>query len=333
MSRHIQHIVPVLLLLLSLTTQAKQQPTALTVEQRQQFTYYWYAARQAITEERFADAYALLQFCNALNPHDGQTLTFLGVLYQGIGNEERALEAYKKAFETDPRDQWYKYSTTLLEKNTDESREMALKAMEKAYKEQKAAKTVDEDLLEQLKRLYITEEMWKKALAMQDELDKIKGFDGYSALTRYRVYAMWHKPKKAIEAIDKYLEIDPTDLRFLYFRLELMEQTGAKQKDLYEIYERILAIAPYNLTVLNNYAYHLATHGGDLTKAEKMSQITIREEPNNAIYLDTYGWILHLKGQDELALFYLNRAAWNATEGSKDVIQQHIVHINNEKKK
>ena len=39
-----------------------------TVEQNQQFRYYWYAARQAIDQERYGDAFALLQFCNALNP-------------------------------------------------------------------------------------------------------------------------------------------------------------------------------------------------------------------------------------------------------------------------
>ena len=39
-----------------------------------------------------------------------------------------------------------------------------------------------------------------------------------------------------------------------------------------------------------------------------MSEQTIRENPNYPVYLDTYGWILHLKGQDELAKFYLNKA-------------------------
>jgi len=80
--------------------------------------------------------------------------------------------------------------------------------------------------------------------------------------------------------------------------------------------------------VLNNYAYHLATHGGDLTKAEQMSAVTIREQPNNPVYLDTYGWILHLKGQDELAKFYLNKALWNAQKtGNKEEIEKHLEAI------
>mgnify|MGYP002516298473 FL=1 len=103
-----------------------------------------------------------------------------------------------------------------------------------------------------------------------------------------------------------------------------MEQMGARTADLYALYEKILAIDPYQLLVLNNYAYHLATHGGDLKRAERMSERTIREEPNNPVYLDTYGWILYLQGQRSLALFYLHRAAQYADDETRAVIEEHI---------
>ena len=79
--------------------------------------------------------------------------------------------------------------------------------------------------------------------------------------------------------------------------------------------------------VLNNYAYYLATHKGDLQKAERMSAITIREEPNNPVYLDTYGWILHMQGQDELAIFYLKRALSNSKEELQGEIKAHIKEL------
>ena len=97
------------------------------------------------------------------------------------------------------------------------------------------------------------------------------------------------------------------------------------------MYERILEIAPYNLVVLNNYAYLLATHKGDLKKAEQMSQMTIREEPNNPTFLDTYGWIMHLQGQNELARFYLSKALQNATNENRDVITEHLIKVKGEK--
>ena len=76
--------------------------------------------------------------------------------------------------------------------------------------------------------------------------------------------------------------------------------------------------------VLNNYAYHLATHGGDLTQAAKMSSLAIREQPNNPVFLDTYGWILHLQGQDDLAKFYLQKALRNVETEHSEEIQSHI---------
>jgi len=274
---------------------AQPQPVPLTTEQEQQFTYYWYAARQAIEEERFPEAYALLQFCDAIKPNDAQTLYYIGVMYQVLGKQQE-------------------YIATL----------------EQAYRVSGDKKS--EDLLDHLLRIYISKAEWKQALRMQDELDRVRRYDAYSAMTRYRIYAMAGEPKKAIKAIDKYLKTDPTNLRFLLFRVELTEQTGARTKELYALYKRVLELDPYNIYVLNNYAYHLATHGGNLKEAERMSAITIREDPGNPVYMDTYGWIMHLQGQDELALFYFNRALWNTRdEKVKNEIEKHIRLLKSEK--
>ena len=303
---------------------AKPQKGKITVEQQQQFTYYWYAAREALENKDYPRALVLLEFCDAIKPNDGQTLTYIGALYDGMGKKEQALETFRRAFEADPRDSWYRYANALKGLNTPEGERQALRVMERALKSQESK--VDEDLLELLMRQYGADKQWKKALSMQDRLDAIRGFNAYSALNRYRIYALWNKPKKAIEVLDKYLEQDPTNLQFILFRIELLEITKAKPADLYAAYEQVLAIQPGHLGILNNYAYHLATHKGDLQKAERMSQITIREDPDNPVYLDTYGWILHLKGQDELAKFYLNRALLHAK--NEETVKEVKKHLN-----
>ena len=284
-----------IILLWALPISAKKAPLApspLTAEQEQQFSYYWYAARNAIDQERYADAYTLLLFCNALKPNDAQTRYYLGIMYQGLGKHEEALQSFEQAYR----------ATT------------------------KGARS--EDLLSRLQRVYMANSQWKEALKIQDELDDLNGYDAYSAITRYRIYAMSAQPQKAIKEIDRYLKTDPNNLQFLLFKLELMEQTNAKPKQLIAMYKRILAVDPYNLMVLNNYAYFLATHKGDLNEAEQLSALTIREQPNNPVFLDTYGWILHLKGQNDLALFYLNRALWNASEETiKTEVLKHLKEI------
>ena len=264
---------------------------SLCAENSQQFMYYWYAAREAIDNNRYPEAYTLLQFCNELQPNDAQTLYYLGVMQKALLHEDEAKASFEQAYAVSKGD-------------------------------------APEEVLDQLLNIYFEEMSWKKAIEIRDVMDAKNGYDAMSALTRYRIYAMNNKTKLAIKAVEDYLKTDPDNLRFLLFRIEILEHTKAKTKVLYAAYDRVLELDPYNAVVLNNYAYHLATHGGDLTKAERMSAITIREQPDNAVYLDTYGWILHLKGQDELAKFYLNKALWNALKtGNKEEIEKHLEAI------
>ena len=88
-------------------------------------------------------------------------------------------------------------------------------------------------------------------------------------------------------------------------------------------------MSPDNLSILNNYAWTLAINGGDLKKAEKMSQRTIQKEANNPTYLDTYAWILHLQGQDSLAMFYIKKALEHADNNGDETIDQHYNEIYN----
>ena len=68
-------------------------------------------------------------------------------------------------------------------------------------------------------------------------------------------------------------------------------------KSAYKAYDKALKIDPSYAPVLNNYAYYLSEEGKQLKKARSMSKKTIEAEPDNATYLDTYGWILHLLGK------------------------------------
>ena len=115
-------------------------------------------------------------------------------------------------------------------------------------------------------------------------------------------------------------------------RLELLSLYGDLQAQLlhYDVaiaaYDEALKLMPENLSVLNNYAWTLAISGGNLKKAEKMSQVTIQKEANNPTYLDTYAWILHLQGQKTLALFYIKKAMEYAGQ-SEPTIQEHYKTI------
>lgn len=71
---------------------------------------------------------------------------------------------------------------------------------------------------------------------------------------------------------------------------DVYHSAGDKEKS-YEMYEKALSYNASNIPVLNNYSYFLAMEGRDLDKAERMSAQTVKAEPDNATYLDTYAWI------------------------------------------
>lgn len=62
-------------------------------------------------------------------------------------------------------------------------------------------------------------------------------------------------------------------------------------------YEEALEIDPNNYIVLNNYSYFLAIRKSNLDKAEKMSALLVKNNPDNPSFLDTHAWVLYTKGK------------------------------------
>lgn len=89
----------------------------------------------------------------------------------------------------------------------------------------------------------------------------------------------------------------------------------------YAAYESALKHNPMNIPTLNNYAYYLSLERRDLDKAEEMSYKTIKAEPDNATYLDTYAWILFEKGNYAEARIYIDDAMLADGEKSSEVVE------------
>ena len=105
-----------------------------------------------------------------------------------------------------------------------------------------------------------------------------------------------------------------------------MYHTQKQMKEAYATYDSALVYNPSNIGALNNYAYYLSVERRDLDKAEEMSYKTVKAEPNNATYLDTYAWILFEKGNYAEARIYIDNAMKSDDEKS-DVIVEHCGDI------
>ncbi|MGI6218528.1 MAG: tetratricopeptide repeat protein [Bacteroidaceae bacterium] len=94
-----------------------------------------------------------------------------------------------------------------------------------------------------------------------------------------------------------------------------------RENEAFAAYDSSLAYNPRNIGSLNNYAYYISLQPqGDLQKAERMSKITIEEEPYNSTYLDTYAWILHRLGKAEEARTYIDRCLALDKEQSAELL-------------
>lgn len=134
---------------------------------------------------------------------------------------------------------------------------------------------------------------------------------------------------KVLEICDQILEIAPKDtsrtLKAWSTKGDIYHLKGENNKS-YKSYERALKLSPDDSYVLNNYAYYLSEEGKNLKKAYEMSRKTVDQEPKNATYLDTFGWILHLMGRSTEAKPYFKKAM---LYGGKDsaVIMDHYADV------
>lgn len=86
-------------------------------------------------------------------------------------------------------------------------------------------------------------------------------------------------------------------------------------------FDDALKVDPDNTYVLNNYAYFMSLRKKNLERAEKYSRRSNELSPNNAVYMDTYGWILYQQGK------YTQAEEWLASavkmSGKRSAISEH----------
>lgn len=129
------------------------------------------------------------------------------------------------------------------------------------------------------------------------------------------------------EAIAQITQESNTELiADIYTAMGDLHHELGQHEEAYLYYDTALVYNPSNILVLNNYAYFLSEENRELDKAEQMSLRTIKAEPNNATYLDTYAWILYKKGEYTEALNYIEQAL-AADSTASDVLYEHAGDI------
>ncbi|MBR1547638.1 MAG: tetratricopeptide repeat protein [Prevotella sp.] len=101
---------------------------------------------------------------------------------------------------------------------------------------------------------------------------------------------------------------------------DIMHQKGM-EREAFAAYDSCLQWKDDNIGCLNNYAYYLSEKGQQLDKAEQMSYRTIKAEPKNATYLDTYAWILFMQQRYSEAKIYIDQTLQNDADSSAVMLE------------
>lgn len=129
---------------------------------------------------------------------------------------------------------------------------------------------------------------------------------------------------EAVDYFKKSLEINSNNV-FVYADLGLTYDRMGDKDSAVHFYEIGLKLDSNNIVLLNNLAYYLIDMGIRIEEAEKMINKVLAVEPDNPIYLDTYGWLLFKQEKYSEAKKYLLKANEDSEKNAE--ILYHIAMV------
>jgi hypothetical protein len=94
----------------------------------------------------------------------------------------------------------------------------------------------------------------------------------------------------------------------------------------YYYFEFGISLDNKNFNLMNNYAYYLALNNDSLNKALKLSEATIKDQPKNFTFIDTYAWILY-KQKNYKKAYNAVKLAFNSGGNLNSDIVEHCGDI------
>ena len=142
-------------------------------------------------------------------------------------------------------------------------------------------------------------------------------------LTKAEVFNQLGKYQEAFEVLTLALKEVPDNRDVLYARAlvaEHLDRLDILEADLLAILQK----RPDDVSALNAMGYTLADRTTRYQEAEKFLLHALKLQPDEAVVIDSYGWLLFKQGQAEQALEYLKKAFQKQQENE---IAAHIIEV------
>lgn len=137
------------------------------------------------------------------------------------------------------------------------------------------------------------------------------------------LYNQQGKYQEAFDTLTLALKDVPDNRDVLYARALIAERLG-KLDVLEADLKNILQKKPDDVGALNALGYTLADKTNRYDEAEKYLDQALKLQPDEAVIIDSYGWLLFKRGKPDQALFYLRKAYEKQPENE---IAAHVAEV------
>jgi tetratricopeptide (TPR) repeat protein len=264
---------------------------------------------------RFDDSRVLLTGITKDNPNDVEALLDLGVLDLVEKKYDDAEEPFRHAYTCDPENLRGLLGMVEIHVKKNEP-DKAVEVIAQEAQKRPARRELQKEFANALVRAGQYEKAVAIYLAVVDKYADAPNEQAEILTRTGGAYATLHDLPRAIEATKKATQLSPTNALYQVQLAGLYEQAG-KAPEAMATYREAIKDDPDNAMALNNYAYILSNSGGDLQEALRLAQRARSVQPDLNEVLDTVGWIyLKMKMTESAARMFedlTDRFAGNAT--------------------
>lgn len=252
-------------------------------------------------QKKFTDSREMLNAMLKLNPNSPDVLFQLGVVNLSENQFKDAEADFRKSYELNPtnlRGLMGLVETAMAQDKTDQALQL--------LRTESAKMPGRLDVLMQLGNTAVRLGRWDDAIGsyqkVLDVLDKnAKAARGDVLVRMGETYRRKGDSQNAIVCLQKARQELPENTVVLA-TLALVLDAAGRWPDAQQVYQATIKMDPNNAVSLNNSAFLMAEHGGDLDSALTMATKAKQLLPSMAEISDTLGWIYLKKGMADNAV-------------------------------
>ncbi|MBF6648106.1 tetratricopeptide repeat protein [Methylobacter sp. BlB1] len=275
-------------------------------------------AQVLIKAEKYEEAGEVYQGIISANPNDAESQFALALVHLQLSRDNKAEDILKKLLE---QPEWQSQASFYLGK-IEEKRKNTKKAMAWFDKVKDGPFVLDAEIsaISLLAKDNQFDEANSRLNSLRSQFPKQKL---RLILIQAELYNQQKQYEQAFNLLTNALADMPEQKELLYTRALMAERLN--RLDILEVdLKKILAEDPDNAEALNALGYTLAEKTDRYAEAEKYLEKALRLQPDEAVIMDSYGWLQFKLGNTEQALFYLQKAYAKRQEGE---IAAHLAEV------